>query len=134
MRYLLLTLWFGVLAAQAASGTWTGESVGGRVSVGQQILASRPLSAAGPLFSSATITRLAWHIELLTPPPPGLQIKLCARSVCFPLAGLSGVKQISAPLSPDETFRFLYSVNSRGPLTPALQVISNQLTVNYHTP
>lgn len=135
MKYLPLTLLFVMLVAEAASsGSWSSTSVGGSVSVGQQTLASRPLIASGLLAKPANITRVAWRIELLNPPPPGLQIKLCAQSVCFPLAGLSGVRQISVPLSPAEPFRFLYSVDSRGPLAPALQVVSNQLTVNYRSP
>jgi len=128
-------LCFATLSAQAIDGSWTEKSAGGRVSVGQQTLAGRPLRAAGPLLPAARVTRVAWRIELLAPPPPGLEIKLCAPSICFPLTDLSGVKQISRTiaLSPDNSFRFVYSVNSRGPLSPALQVVSNQLTVNYQT-
>ncbi|HCR1907797.1 TPA: flagellar protein FlhE [Enterobacter kobei] len=129
-----LTLWFVILPVAATGGSWTGKSVGGNVSVGQQILTSRPLQAQGPLPRPTTITSVAWRIELLSPPPPGLQVKLCAPSFCFPLRGLAGAQQVSVPLSAGNTFRFLYSVNSRGPLMPALQVVSNQLTVNYRTP
>ncbi|SFU20173.1 flagellar protein FlhE [Kosakonia arachidis] len=134
MKYLPLTLWFVILPVAATGGSWTGKSVGGSVSVGQQILTSRPLQAQGPLSRAATITSVVWRIELLSPPPTGLQIKLCAPSFCIPLRDLTGTQQVSVPLSAGNTFRFLYSVNSRGPLMPALQVVSNQLTVNYRAP
>jgi flagellar protein FlhE len=131
VRYLLLTLLGVALTAQGVNGSWSSSAVGGRVSVGQQLLVSRPLAPPGPLPAAARVTRIAWRIELLDPPPPGLRIKLCTPSLCFPLASLSGAQPITQPLSPGETFRFLYSVESRGVLTPALQVVSNRLTLNY---
>jgi flagellar protein FlhE len=119
-------------AASAESGSWSGSSIGGRVSVGQQILVSRPIGPAAPLPAAATISTLTWRISLLNPPPPGLQIKLCAQAVCFPLQGLSGTLRLSTARTANDVFRFIYSVNSRGPLMPVLQVVNNQLTVNYH--
>ena len=118
--------------ASSGNGSWSGSSVGGRVSVGHQTLVSRPISPAAPLPAAATISTLTWRITLLNRPPPGLLIKLCARSACFPLQGLSGTLQLSTPHSANNVFHFIYSVNSRGPLMPALQVVSNQLSVNYH--
>lgn len=120
-------------AASGGSGSWSGSSVGGRVSVGQQTLVSRPISPAAPLPATAILRSLTWRITLLNrPPPPGLQIKLCAQAACFPLPGLSGTLQLSTPHPANTVFHFIYSVNSRGPLMPALQVVSNQLNVNYH--
>lgn len=122
-----------VLSASAVgkSGSWSESSVGGQVSTGQQLLVSRPIRPPAPLPASASITSLKWHITLLTPPPPGLQIKLCGQ-VCFPLQSLSGTIQPATAYPANGVFYFIYSVNSRGPLMPALQVVSNQLTVNYH--
>lgn len=133
MKLLLLMLGLVALSATAGdkSGNWNNSSVGGQVSVGQQTLVSRPISAPGPLPATATISSLTWRISLLNPPPPGLQIKLCARS-CFPLQGLSGTLHLSTPYPANDVFYFIYSVNSRGPLMPALQVVNNQLSVNYH--
>lgn len=126
-----MTLLCAALTAQAAGGSWSASSVGGRVSVGQQLLVSRPLAPPSPLPAAARVTRIAWRIDLLDAPPPGLRIKLCAPARCFSLAGLSGALAVTQPLSPGETFRFLYSVESRGALAPALQVVSNRLTLNY---
>ncbi|RPE04624.1 flagellar protein FlhE [Candidatus Pantoea deserta] len=133
MKWLSLTFLFASLTAHALSGSWSDSSAGGSVSVGKQILVSRPLNAPGDLPASAVVTRLAWRIELLSPPPPGLRIKLCTSAICFPLAGLSGVKQVPIALSAKNRFRFVYSVESRGTLSPALQVVSNRLTLNYST-
>ncbi|MEZ3500081.1 flagellar protein FlhE [Pantoea sp. KPR_PJ] len=121
------------LTAQAVSGSWSASSVGGSVSVGNQILVSRPLTAPADLPASAVVNRFVWHIDLLSPPPLGLQIKLCTSSICFPLPGLSGEQRVPIALSARETFRFVYAVESRGPLSPPLQVVNNRLTLNYYS-
>jgi len=130
LRVLILGLAALSAAASGRSGSWSGSSIGGRVSVGQQTLVSRPISPAAPLPATATISTLTWRITLLNSPPPGLQIKLCGQ-VCFPLQSLSGTMHLSTPHTANDVFHFIYSVNSRGPLMPALQVVSNQLNVNY---
>jgi len=127
----LLMLSLFPLAACAGSGSWTQKSAGGVVSVGNQILTGSPLRSPSPLPSSARIQRVAWRIELLSPPPPGLQIKLCSAAACLPLESLAGQRSIDLPFSAGGPFRFIYSVDSRGPLIPALNVVSNQVTVNY---
>lgn len=119
------------LTAQAVSGSWSASSVGGRLTVGHQRLVSRPLRPPEALPAAARVTRIAWRIELLDPPPPGLRIMLCAPARCLPLAGLAGAQPVTPPLSPAATFRFLYEVERPGALAPALQVVSNRLTLNY---
>lgn len=119
------------LLAQGASGTWSKKGAGGIVSVGRQILVSRELSSPVPLPSRASAVRIAWRIQLLNPPPPGLAIKLCTPARCVPLAALSGQLNRNIALSPAGPFRFIYSVEQTGQLIPALNVVSNQLTVTY---
>lgn len=134
MKALALTAGLVALSAlgsPAPAGSWSATSVGGRVSVGEQTLISRPLSPPGPLPASTRVRRLSWHIALLSPPPPELQIRLCTPSLCYPLQSLSGTRPISSPLSASQTFCFHYRVAHPGPLIPALQVVSNQLTLNY---
>lgn len=127
----LLMLFFFPLVACASSGTWTQKSAGGTVSVGNQILTGASLRPPSPLPASAQIRLIAWRIELLSPPPPGLQIKLCSPAKCLLLESLAGRRSIDASFSAAGPFRFIYAVNSRGPLLPALNVVSNQITVNY---
>lgn len=131
MKYLTFMLWLVTLAATGTTGSWSATSAGGRVSVGEQTLVSRPLSPPGPLPASTRVRSLSWRIMLLSPPPPGLQISLCTASGCFALQSLSGTRQIDGPLAASQTFHFLYRVARSGPLMPALQVVSNQLTLNY---
>lgn len=119
------------VAAQATGGAWSRTSAGGSVSVGKQLLRGRPLFSPSSVPPSATMTRFSWRITLLSPPPPGLQIKLCRSDKCFPLPALAGQRTLDAPFSAAGEFRFIYSVNSLGQLKPALNVVSNQLTVNY---
>lgn len=132
MRRFILTGLFGLLvplAASASSGTWSGYSVGGTLSVGHQTLTSRPLVAALP--ATAELHHIAWRISLLSPPPPGLHIKLCSQQRCLSLPALAGQRDDPAPLTAQGPFYFVYSVESRGALLPPLNVVKNQLTLNY---
>ncbi|MGP3590940.1 flagellar protein FlhE [Vagococcus sp. WN89Y] len=128
---IILALLALPVAAKTTSGSWSRSSAGGSVSVGKQLLRGRPLFSPPSLPPSATVTRFSWRITLLSPPPPGLQIKLCRSDKCFLLPSLAGQRTVSTPLSPAGEFRFIYSVNSLGQLRPVLTVVSNQLTVNY---
>ncbi|CNI14426.1 MULTISPECIES: flagellar protein FlhE [Yersinia] len=125
--FLSLTLF--PLVAAAISGSWSGSSAGGVISVGGQILASRPLTPMLP--ANAKLQQISWRIELLSAPPPGLQIKLCSQHKCILLDSLSGQKRIDSELTSRGPFYFIYSVNSQGQLLPPLNVVSNQLTIIY---
>lgn len=127
---MLASLFLFPLETPAASGSWSGTSAGGSVSVGGQILSSRPLNPTLP--AGARLSRISWRISLLSPPPPGLQIKLCSQNRCVLLDSLSGNKQVTTSLTASGPFYFVYSVESRGQLAPALNVIKNQLTINYY--
>lgn len=129
---LALLLMFSVpLAANAASGAWTQKTAGGSISVGKQILSSRPLIPPDGIPKQATATVVSWQVTLLSPPPPALEIKLCTPQRCIRLPALRGTQTLTVPLLAHESYRFVYVVNRRGALTPALNVVSNQLTVNY---
>jgi len=104
--------------------------VGGTVSVGNQTLSSRPLDPVIP--SGATLNRISWRISLLSAPPNGLQIKLCSQDRCTALDSLSGQKSVGQGLTARGPFFFVYSVQSRGQLMPPLNVVKNQLTINYY--
>ncbi|WP_261373147.1 flagellar protein FlhE [Yersinia bercovieri] len=126
---MLLSLSIFPLMASAVSGSWSGSAAGGVVSVGGQTLASRPLTPAFP--PGATLHRIAWRITLLSAAPPGLQIKLCSQKSCILLDSLSGQKSLDTSFTAQGPFYFIYSVESRGQLFPPLNVVSNQLTINY---
>lgn len=118
------------LSVQANASAWTRKTSGGVISVGEQILSGRAL-VAPDLPSSAKITSLSWRITLLSPPPIALKIKLCSAATCLNIPALSGHMQVRTTLSAANTFRFIYIVNRQGQLSTALNVISNELTVNY---
>ncbi|MTD37432.1 flagellar protein FlhE [Erwinia sp. CPCC 100877] len=129
---LLLTCGLVPQVAQAAAtGTWSRTSAGGVLSVGNQIMTSAPLSPSVAVPPQATITRINWRISLLNPPPPGLEIKLCTPARCVKLDALAGQQTLPENMRPGDTWRFVYSVNQYGQLRPALNVVSQQLTVNY---
>ena len=130
-RVLISFLLLALPCAAKTEGSWSQTSAGGSVNIGKQILRSRPLVSPAGISSAATIARFSWRITLLTPPPPGLEIKLCRSDRCLVLPSLSGQRIVDFPLSPAGEFRFIYSVYSPGQLSPALTVVSNQLTINY---
>ncbi|APG19360.1 flagellar protein FlhE [Kosakonia radicincitans] len=122
-----------VLPANAApsSGSWSDTAAGGSTRTGKQIVRGRALSSPSAIPASAKVTRVSWRITLLAPPPPGLEIKLCRHDRCLRLPSLAGQRSITFPLSATGEFRFIYTVNKRGPLRPALNVVNQQLIVNY---
>ncbi|WP_435927724.1 flagellar protein FlhE [Dryocola sp. BD613] len=130
-KLIMLVALFTPLAAGAAGGAWHQKTAGVVISVGKQTMAGAALSAPADLPASAQASLLAWRITLLTPPPRGLEMKLCSATTCIKLERLSGQKKLTAPLSARGPFRFVYSVAGRGQLIPALHVVSNELTVNY---
>lgn len=130
LHNLVFTVLLFPLAASAASGSWSGDSVGGSVSVGNQTLSSRPLNPTIP--AAASLNRISWRISLLSPAPPGLQIKLCSQESCIVLDSLSGNKKVGSTLTARGPFYFVYSVASQGQLLPPLNVVRNQLTINYY--
>ncbi|QNQ21563.1 flagellar protein FlhE [Kosakonia sp. SMBL-WEM22] len=128
---LLMSLLLALPAAASQQGAWSATSAGGSVSIGKQVLRSRPLHAPDAIPSSANITRIAWRITLLTPPPSGLQVKLCRIDKCLLLPALAGTLSVKIPLAAKGEFRFIYSINRAGQLQSPLNVLRNQLTVNY---
>ncbi|GLR07541.1 hypothetical protein GCM10007905_02600 [Mixta theicola] len=118
----------------AAHGAWSGTAAGPQLSVGKQTYAGQALRSSAPLPPDAALSRISWRITLLTPPPPGLEIKLCSVTACIPLDRLTGQKAVPLPFSPNEELRFIYAVNAPGQLKPPIRVVSNQITVNYHWP
>lgn len=118
------------VAASAVTGSWSGFSVGGSVSVGNQLLSSRRLDVTLP--AEAIVNSLAWRITLLSPAPPGLQVKLCSQDICILLDSLTGHSTVNSLRTMRGPFYFIYSVNGRGQLIPPLSVVKNELTINYH--
>ncbi|NDJ55732.1 flagellar protein FlhE [Enterobacteriaceae bacterium 4M9] len=131
-RPLLLALLLGLpLLTQASGGSWSRDSGGGVISVGNQIMTGPMLSPSGPVPLTASVSRISWRIRLLNPPPPGLEIKLCTQAQCVKLDALAGHRNLPESMRPGDSFQFMYSVNARGPLRPAVNVVSQHLTVNY---
>ncbi|HEN3278311.1 TPA: flagellar protein FlhE [Yersinia enterocolitica] len=127
---MLLSLAITPLTASAINGSWSGSSAGGVISVGGQTLASRPLKPVLP--PAATPRNITWRITLLSAPPVGLRIKLCSQNSCILLDSLTGQKSVDGILTSHGPFYFIYSVESQGQLLPALNVVNNQLTINYY--
>ena len=121
-------------SALAAHGAWSGNGAGPRLSVGKQAYRGQMLRPPAPIPTGAAISRISWRITLLSPAPPGLEIKLCSAAACIQLDRLTGQQTTPLPFSPGEALRFIYQVTVPGQLMPPVQVVSHQLTVNYQWP
>ena len=127
---LLLT----VMPAMAGGGSWSSQSYGGILTRGQYLLKSRQISPDLPSPKKAVAMRLSWKILLDNPPPPGFSMRVCGGRHCLPLPSLTGELTAPAlfPASGPVTFEYYSTV--RGALTPAVTVLSNQVTVSYDIP
>lgn len=129
-----LAVFLGVasLATQAASGSWMASNDGvalGHGLVRAESLVLRPMT---PLPGQpARITSVSWRYQLLSAEPAGLQVQLCTAVRCIVLGAGSGRSEAMNGQPADSEFRFVYYVQARGALNPALRVIGNQIIVNY---
>lgn len=131
-RRTLLALLLSALSCGAqAAGSWQTARAGGQLQVGGQLLTTPELRAPRALPPAAAVTQFSWRITLLRAAPPGFGIKLCSVDRCLRLQGLQGTLRPGAHFPAAGPFRFVYSVASKGALLPQVQVVNNQLTVNY---
>ncbi|QCR10300.1 flagellar protein FlhE [Brenneria rubrifaciens] len=119
--------------AIATPGAWNASERG-------VVLEHRGVAAASPAFlpsptlqvgSESTITVIYWGYEALSPPPVGLVVKLCTPQRCVNLDGGSGRTRSFGGLPANSEFRFIYYIEGSGKLHRALNVLSNNISVNY---
>lgn len=125
---LLISPW-----ALAAGGSWSSESFGGTMTRGQQSVKSKPLHSPSPLPPGARATTVHWKIKTDGLTPSGLRIRLCNAARCVRLAGWAGEMPLPAGIAPEGPFRFEYHASEAGTLRSPLTILSNQLTVSYHS-
>lgn len=133
IRRGLLAILLTSSTAVAAEGSWSSQSFGGTLSLGKQTLTSRAIQVSSSLPAGAVAQRVAWKISTDRHTPVGFQAKICGGGRCLPLPGMAGEIPLPAGFPAGGPFHFEYTVAVRGPLHPALTVLSNQLTVHYHT-
>lgn len=118
--------------AIAVSGSWVAEGPGVTLEQAGMSDSSAVLSPPNPLPSAnARIETVSWRYRLLAAEPAGLQVHLCSANRCIPLTSASGTSHALAGEAAEGPLRFVYSVQSRGPLNPPLRAIANQVIVNY---
>lgn len=119
------------VASGASQGSWSKDSAGGVITVGNQEMRSQRMPPPADVPQNAVVERISWHISLLSRPPPSLKVMLCHSGACRQLSGLSGVLTPYSDWPAKENYQFIYIVKSRGQLRPALHVVRNHITVNY---
>ena len=134
IRRGLLALLLASASAVAADGSWSSQSFGGTLTLGKQPLRSQPVQASAALPKGAFAQRLAWKIHSDSHAPVGFEAKVCHATRCLKLPGLAGEITLPAGFPASGPFEFEYVIAVRGPLRPALTVMSNQVTVHYRTP
>ncbi len=127
--FLLLALHSSLCLA--STGTWSQQSGGGTLTTGEILLVGRVIHAPAAVPHNAPVRSISWKINLLTPPPQGLEINLCSTTWCQPLPALSGHLTPVRHLSANGPFHFIYNVRYKGQLIPAVTVVRNQLTIGY---
>jgi flagellar protein FlhE len=126
-----LILLLAVPMAAIAGGSWAGESRGAVITYGKQAFKSARISAPSALPARAISSRVSWKITPDAPVSPYFDIKLCAGFQCIALPGLSGSAKLPASFPAAGPLHFVYSFKTRGPVSPALTILSNRVTVNY---
>ncbi|EEF2419646.1 TPA: flagellar protein FlhE [Salmonella enterica subsp. enterica serovar Muenchen] len=113
-------------------GSWSEQTVGGTISIGNQLLISRSIHSPANIPKPSYSRTISWKINLLSPPPSGLTIKLCSQDGCVSIPSLSGQIHPAVRIPAYGTFYFIYTVKHNGQLLPPLTIINNRLTINYN--
>ncbi|AOV97367.1 flagellar protein FlhE [Edwardsiella hoshinae] len=135
MRPLIALCLWGWLAMAwgAAGGSWSAESSGLPLSQ-LGVVRNQPQLAPlpGQVPAGARIDDVLWQISLLSPAPTGLTLQLCTTRRCMALDGLSGRALGLSGEPADSTLRVVMWVAGQGSLYPPINVVSQQVIVNYH--
>lgn len=116
----------------AASGTWVSDDIGVTQSSRGVATSAKPLHSPVALAQeNARIVSVGWRYQLMSAAPDGLQVKLCTPTRCMPLEGGSGQSRGLAGEPAATQLTFVYFIAGKGRVNPPLQVISNQVLVNY---
>ncbi|WP_145513200.1 flagellar protein FlhE [Yersinia massiliensis] len=115
-----------------ASGTWVADDIGVTQSSRGVATSAKPLHSPVALAQeNARIVSVGWRYQLMSAAPDGLQVKLCTPTRCMPLEGGSGQSRGLAGEPAATQLTFVYFIAGKGRVNPPLQVISNQVLVNY---
>ncbi|WJV60450.1 flagellar protein FlhE [Pectobacteriaceae bacterium C111] len=118
---------------RASAGGWNASHLG-------VTLEYRGVMAASPAFlppkglnvsSADTVTVVYWRYFLTSPPPPDLAVKLCSVNRCANLDGASGQTRALGGVPANSEFRFIYYIPGGGRLRTAVEVRSNEISINY---
>ncbi|BFI62536.1 flagellar protein FlhE [Yersinia pseudotuberculosis] len=120
------------LKINAASGSWVADNIGITQGLRGVVTPSSPLQPPVALAQeNARIISVGWRYQLMSTAPDGLQVKLCTPTRCIPLEGGSGQSVGLAGEAAVNQLTFVYFIAGKGRVNPPLQVISNQVLVNY---
>ncbi len=132
-RVLVGLFSIGILPLNAmASGSWVAEDIGVTQGVRGVAISAKPLQSPVALVQdNARIVSISWRYQLMSAAPDGLQVKLCTPSRCMPLEGGNGLSRGLAGEAAATQLTFIYFIAGKGRVNPPLQVINNQVIVNY---
>ncbi|MGT3162712.1 flagellar protein FlhE [Yersinia enterocolitica] len=132
-RVLVGLFSIGILPLNAmASGSWVAEDIGVTQGFRGVAISAKPLqSPVALVHDNARIVSISWRYQLMSAAPDGLQVKLCTPSRCMPLEGGSGLSRGLAGEAAATQLTFIYFIAGKGRVNPPLQVINNQVIVNY---
>lgn len=115
-----------------ASGSWVADDIGVTQGLRGVATSAKPLQSPTALsLDNARIVSVGWRYQLMSAAPDGLQVKLCTPTRCMPLEGGSGQSRGLAGEAAATQLTFVYFMAGKGRVNPQLQVINNQVMVNY---
>ncbi|WP_145577331.1 flagellar protein FlhE [Yersinia mollaretii] len=115
-----------------ASGSWVADDIGVTQSARGVATSAKPLQSPVVLVQeNARIVSVGWRYQLMSAAPEGLQVKLCTPTRCMSLEGGSGQSRGLAGEAAATQLTFVYFIAGKGRVNPPLQVINNQVLVNY---
>lgn len=123
-------------SANALSGSWVAEGPGITLPARGSRETSPLLHAPDSLGDTpeARITTVSWTYHLLAVEPMGLEVQLCTAYRCIPLTAARGSSEGLRGEPASSALHFVYTLPASQRINLPLQVLANQVIVNYQTP
>ncbi|CAK9884806.1 MAG: Flagellar protein FlhE [Candidatus Erwinia impunctatus] len=129
MKRLVFLMLLLVAEGARADSAWQASAPGpGIINLGMQ-LASPPLTSPEPV--SGEMTTIVWRYRLNGPAPADFRVYLCSTSRCTEIEGARGSTRALYHINAAEPLHFVYGVPGTGRLNRKVQVVSNEVMVNY---
>ncbi|AJC66850.1 MULTISPECIES: flagellar protein FlhE [Dickeya] len=139
MKKIMVTVFWGMVAVISSSVVYAQQG-GWNVSLAGPSFQYKGMLASSPAFlppsglgvtAAQSVTVVYWLYQLKSPAPIDLAVKLCAANRCINLDGASGQTYGLQGIPANSEFRMLFYVPGSGRMATSVDVVSNEISVNY---